>query len=561
MLSKKHKNSILFFIIFVFSVSISLWIGKDRLKNINTHVTPLLASNQPLNDRSDNTKPVISTSSGKTKFVEAQPGIPALSEIKSVEIKPTAQNLEKPPASNTTSTINLEIISPVYGQVFPVGTPVIHKATALNADKVDISKKIEWRDSSNTLLNRGASLNMVRPAGTYTVSALMVDERGHKTTKSVYYVVSTTASAVDIKNSILKNADLTSDPPLLQTATSASPSTFSSQSQASSKNYVDNVYYGVNKNIISSPDNNISKNVNFIGFEQAAAPRETTEKTDVVNQSTTKRLPKPPAVLNFAHKVPDGKLFSEIDLKRYVSVVDSNINWDSLEFQSQNFNGVSIQKSTDPSVLEVDYSNDFGGTDEICYRVRNTEGMPSEWATVSITSGTKPPIELEGFEVPELPVDNSSQTGTSGSTDSLIESKWNFAGGSIQRNGGRNFGYAWNAPTAPEGLQTAVLMGDKVRISKEVYLRQGRYKVSFYAARRGFCGETPNPIQVRLGDSNVGEPISPLDTIFRKYNTNEFFIPRDGKYNLELRSTSDACKWGATTFLDKVSINYVNSEL
>jgi serine/threonine protein kinase len=170
---------------------------------------------------------------------------------------------------------------------------------------------------------------------------------------------------------------------------------------------------------------------------------------------------------------------------------------------------------------------------------------------------TAMPMALEGFEIPAMPLDKPLANSI-GSLHDPADSAWKFSGYTgmgIQRNGSSVYGEKWGAPAAPEGVQTAYLMGEGASISKMVTLKKGLYKVSFFAARRTYKGEIANPIQVKLNDKDIGKPISPNDFLFRQYTTIDFPILLDGQYKLEFQSTSAANEGGCTTFLDQVSIH------
>jgi hypothetical protein len=477
-----------------------------------------------------------------------------------------------PTASNSTTApvVNLVITHPASGQVFASNTAVVHKASASDTLKNDVSSKIEWRDASNILLGQGSQLSMLRPAGSYTVTANVLGADGKRSSSQIFYVVSPNNNSAGLSQHKASSLDTSTNTHTnANENTLSKPTAFTAQpddsTPAKTADYLRSVYFGVNQNVIPSPQATDVKGTNILS-EGVNNQKLTNNSNIAPTQPTTTS---PPKAYPVTHKIPDNELTSSIDMKKWVTSTDSNIDWESLEinWDKDQFGGKTIQKSTDPSVLELDYSNEFGGTDTLRYSVRNTEGQPSEFATLTITTGIKPPIELEGFEVPAIPLDKPLENSwQKGFLYTPVESEWKFSGSTgvgIQRNGSYNTNDGndslLDAPRAPEGVQTAFLMGNNAHISKEIFLNKGSYSISFLAAQRRYGIETKFPVQVNIDGRMVGNTILPIGMEFKKYTSDEFVAHVSKNYIFELNSTKVGYyipKEEPTLFIDKIQINH-----
>lgn len=134
------------------------------------------------------------------------------------------------------------------------------------------------------------------------------------------------------------------------------------------------------------------------------------------------------------------------------------------------------------------------------------------------------------FESP--PVAGYLYTPGPKTTDSRGDQGWFFAGNSaIQANGSY-----LSAPTAPSGIQTAVLQGTDGRfgiMSQMIHLSAGTYKLSFKAARRS--GQI-QPVKVSVNQNRIGELITPKSDQFEDYTTASFTVG-DGLHLIRLEAT------------------------
>lgn len=165
-------------------------------------------------------------------------------------------------------------------------------------------------------------------------------------------------------------------------------------------------------------------------------------------------------------------------------------------------------------------------------------------ATFVMSAASASAATLEGFEVPALPA-NTHQYLPSGSG-------WTFAGttgAGLQRNGS-----PFNAPAAPQGVQTAFLKSNDGSVSRSVALAPGVYRVSFQAARRA-SSTVINPVQVWLNGAAVGGTLSPTSSSFTRLTSATVTVPSTGSYTLKL-STTKAGDY--TTLVDNVTIDLVN---
>ena len=131
-----------------------------------------------------------------------------------------------------------------------------------------------------------------------------------------------------------------------------------------------------------------------------------------------------------------------------------------------------------------------------------------------------------------------------------LNSGWVFANYSaIQANGS-----GFNAPTAPNGIQTAVLQGSGGQLgnlSQTVNFAAGNYTVSFKAARRN--GQI-QAIKVSLDSVQIGALITPASDSFADYTTASFYAPA-GFHALRLEATD--ATGDKSTFIDQVALTKV----
>ena len=109
----------------------------------------------------------------------------------------------------------------------------------------------------------------------------------------------------------------------------------------------------------------------------------------------------------------------------------------------------------------------------------------------------------------------------------------------VQRNGS-----VWGAPTAPEGVQSALLQKTGV-ITQSVTFNAGRYKVGFFAAKRS--GNSPS-FNVYYDNTLIGT-ITPASATAWTYYTSNTFIATAGTHTIKFvgQQTSDQ-----TSFIDAV---------
>jgi len=114
----------------------------------------------------------------------------------------------------------------------------------------------------------------------------------------------------------------------------------------------------------------------------------------------------------------------------------------------------------------------------------------------------------KGFETPV----------TTGITMGPLTNGWTFDGLSgVQKNGS-----AFGAPTAPEGIQTAVLQGGG-SFYQDFAFATGSYKITFYAAYRPINTNTQS-INVFCDDILIGNIVPTSSTSYGYYATNRFTV-------------------------------------
>lgn len=123
---------------------------------------------------------------------------------------------------------------------------------------------------------------------------------------------------------------------------------------------------------------------------------------------------------------------------------------------------------------------------------------------------------------------------------------WTFSTSSgIEHNGS-----AFNAATAPEGVQAAFVQGVGT-LSQTLDLTAGSYTLSFKAARRSCCvSPYVQPLRVTVDGAQIGSMVSPATTSFAPYSI-PFTIATSGKHVIAFAGTDSSDK---TTFIDAVAL-------
>lgn len=165
-------------------------------------------------------------------------------------------------------------------------------------------------------------------------------------------------------------------------------------------------------------------------------------------------------------------------------------------------------------------------------------------AALLLANATGSAMMLEGFESPALPPGGAALKP--GST------VWEFSGSvgaGIQRNG-----RIPNAPSAPDGRQTAYLKGSDARIASKITLDKGDYTVSFYVAKGS--QDAGNPVQARIDGKPVGLAVTSTNGGFWRYTTPTFSIAATGTYTLDIVSSPTALA-SSMALVDAVSVSRV----
>lgn len=127
---------------------------------------------------------------------------------------------------------------------------------------------------------------------------------------------------------------------------------------------------------------------------------------------------------------------------------------------------------------------------------------------------------------------------------------WTFGGTSgIQGNGS-----IWNAPSAPNGVQTALIQ-NLGTISQTINFNAGSHTLSMQVARRiqGVPAGGVQPIKVSIDGQQIGSLISPTSSSFSLF-TIPFSIATSGAHTLSFAGTVGATGDNLTTFIDEVVI-------
>ncbi|WP_185602316.1 chitobiase/beta-hexosaminidase C-terminal domain-containing protein [Paenibacillus sp. 598K] len=119
----------------------------------------------------------------------------------------------------------------------------------------------------------------------------------------------------------------------------------------------------------------------------------------------------------------------------------------------------------------------------------------------------------------------------------------------VQRNGS-----AFGAPTAPEGVQTALLQTKneaQPTITQQVRFTAGTYKISFAAAGRSFGGQ--QTVEMRFDDTVIGT-FTPASDGFERYET-DTFAASAGEHTITLAGVGVG--GDRTVFIDDVVLEQV----
>jgi len=140
------------------------------------------------------------------------------------------------------------------------------------------------------------------------------------------------------------------------------------------------------------------------------------------------------------------------------------------------------------------------------------------------------------FETPVLPSGgyqyNPSTTGIG----------WTFSPNSgIERNGS-----AWNASSAPDGVQAAFIQSIST-ISQTLSLNAGSYTLAFKAAQRN--GQI-QPVRVTVDGAQIGSLVSPASISFSSFSI-PFSVATSGSHTIVFTGTDPNDR---TTFIDSVTI-------
>ena len=156
-------------------------------------------------------------------------------------------------------------------------------------------------------------------------------------------------------------------------------------------------------------------------------------------------------------------------------------------------------------------------------------------STASIPTAHAAALVNPSFEIPALSSYQYNPTGTG--------IGWTFSSQSgIQHNGS-----AWNAATAPDGVQTAFVQRTG-SISQALSLNAGTYALSFKAAQRS--GQI-QPVQVTVDGTQIGSLVSPPSGSFTAFSI-PFSVVSSGTHTLTFTGTDPNDK---TTFIDAVALS------
>lgn len=87
-----------------------------------------------------------------------------------------------------------------------------------------------------------------------------------------------------------------------------------------------------------------------------------------------------------AQTIPWNNSFVQINLAANAQDLETDVDWSTLQLDLAGFSGVSAaQNSTDAATIDVDYSNEFTGPDQILWRVADTAGLYSGWTAINVT--------------------------------------------------------------------------------------------------------------------------------------------------------------------------------
>ncbi len=221
---------------------------------------------------------------------------------------------------------------------------------------------------------------------------------------------------------------------------------------------------------------------------------------------------------------------------------------------SSNETGFELQRATSAAFTTVTTINiaanatsytDTGLTTGATYYYRlravNAVGPSTYTATASITLvAPATAFGNAGFESPTTTTYIYNPTG----------GIWTFNTGSgVQRNGS-----AWNAVTAPQGVQTAFIQGSSGTlgsISQSLNLAAGTYTISFKAARRT---NQIQPLRFSVDGVQVGALLTPTSNSFNNITTVQFTVTA-GTHTIAFAATDST--GDKSTFIDDVTITSI----
>lgn len=193
-----------------------------------------------------------------------------------------------------------------------------------------------------------------------------------------------------------------------------------------------------------------------------------------------------------------------------------------------------------------------GGKHTITFRATSTTGDNTAFIDAVTIGEPKPPAPPAflnaGFESPVV-------TSASGVKTGPMTNGWAFsATAGVQRNGS-----AFDAATAPEGVQTAYLQtvnGAVPEISQAVNFPAGKYKIAFEAAARDFGGQ--QSFDVYFGTTKIGS-YAPESTEFASYSTQGFEVPATANHTIRFVGTTTT--GDNTAFVDNVQIKPIEADV
>lgn len=163
--------------------------------------------------------------------------------------------------------------------------------------------------------------------------------------------------------------------------------------------------------------------------------------------------------------------------------------------------------------------------------------------TINITNQGSATLVNGGFESPTLGV--PYQFAPSGFTWVFTPSG-GLGGSGVSQNGSP---FTFQNPPAPGGSQVAFMQG-AVSISQTINFQvTGTYVLKFAADQRQ-SNQTTISVQVKVGNTNVGPPITPTKPNYTTYTSEPFSITSTGNKTITLLGINDG--WDNTIFFDQV---------